>query len=391
MVPELRKQFNARFSPERHAAFLHDLDQAYAYPTDFRVSETPIFLSRDLTNELVKEVYEIFTALQSDDFKVHAAQALPSDMYVPNEHPHPRFIQFDFAICKNQNESYSPRLIELQSFPSLYCFQLHLAESFRKHYDIPENLVPLFNGLTREDYLTRLKTTIIADKDPENVILLEIDPPHQKTRIDFACTEAMLGIRTVDISHVIKRGKKLYYASEGKEIPIDRVYNRVVFDELMRKNPPRSFRFTEELDVHWVGHPNWYFKISKHTLPFLKTRYAVPCFFLSDLQEYPSDLDHYVLKPLFSFAGTGVEVDVTRKLLDSIQDRSNYILQQKVDYAPLIETPDQPSKAEIRMMFLWHDAPMLVNNLVRLSKGKMMGVNFNKDKTWVGSSVAFHP
>lgn len=391
MVPELRKQFNAQFTEEKHTAFLQDLDSAYAYPTDFRVSETPLFLTKELTNELVKEVYEIFTSLQSEEFKTHAARALPSDMYVPNEHPHPRFIQFDFAICRDEAGSHTPRLIELQSFPSLYCFQLHLAESYKKHYSIPGDLASLFNGLSRDEYFARLKTTIIADKDPENVILLEIDPSHQKTRIDFACTEAMLGIRTVDISHIIKRGKKLYYPLDGKEIPIERVYNRVVFDELIRKNPPRSFRFTDELDVHWVGHPNWYFKISKHTLPFLKTRYAVPCHFLGDLREYPSDLQNYVLKPLFSFAGTGVEVDVSRELLDSVRDRADYILQRKVEYAPLIETPDGYSKAEIRMMFLWHDAPMLVNNLVRLSKGKMMGVDFNKNKTWVGSSVAFHP
>jgi hypothetical protein len=100
---------------------------------------------------------------------------------------------------------------------------------------------------------------------------------------------------------------------------------------------------------------------------------------------------------LYSFAGEGVEVDVTKEMLDKITSSSNlpagqdYILQKKIEYAPLVETPDGFAKAEIRMMFIWNDKPLLVNNLVRMSKGKMMGVAFNKDKTWVGSSLAYHP
>ena len=112
---------------------------------------------------------------------------------------------------------------------------------------------------------------------------------------------------------------------------------------------------------------------------------------MNELDKYPKDLNRFVLKPLFSFAGLGVEVDVTKDILDKVVDKSNYILQEKVEYAPLIETPDEYAKVEIRLMFLWDDKPILTTNLIRTSKGKMMGVDFNKNKTWVGSNIAYHP
>lgn len=391
MVSELRKKFNDQFTQGRYEAFLQELNHTYKYPTDFRVAETPLFLSEILTTELVKASYEVFSALQTDEFTSHASSALPTDMTVPNESARPTFIQFDFAICKDERGDFVPQLIELQSFPSLFCYQPFLAECYRHHFSIPGDYTPYFTGLTDESYTDLLRRVLQGDCGAENVVLLEIEPEKQKTRIDFACTEAALGIKSVCVTEVIKRKGKLFYRWDGREIPIERIYNRVVFDELSRKNPQTSFKFTDDLDVHWVGHPNWYFKISKHTLPFLKSRYTPPCYFLSDLREYPADLENYVLKPMFSFAGLGVEIDLSRDLLDGIKTRDNYILQRKVEYAPVVETPDGYSKAEIRMMFLWHDAPMLVMNLVRMSKGKMMGVDYNKDKTWVGSSIAFHP
>jgi hypothetical protein len=101
------------------------------------------------------------------------------------------------------------------------------------------------------------------------------------------------------------------------------------------------------------------------------------------------------LKPLYSFAGLGVDMEPTPEKIAALTDPHAWILQKKVNYAAFVPTPDGPkSKAELRMMFLWPDGspdPILVNNLVRMSQGQMMGVNFNKEKTWVGSSIALHP
>jgi hypothetical protein len=287
-----------------------------------------------------------------------------------------------------------PRLIELQAFPSLFGFQWLLLGCMRKAYPaIPSEWTSSFRGIRDDAYLRLLSETILGTSAPENVILLEIEPEHQKTRIDFAATEGMLGIRSVCLSKVWKRGRQLFYERDGRETRIERIYNRVIFDELLRRPDLKpGFNLQDDVDVVWAGHPNWYFKISKHSLPFLKTRHTSPAFFAD---QFPAgeEIENYVLKPLYSFAGLGVEMEPTGEKLAALSKPHEWILQKKVDYAEFVPTPDgATSKAELRMMFVYsgEGRPILVNNLVRMSQGTMMGVNFNKDKTWVGSSIALH-
>lgn len=391
MIPELRKKYNSKFRQEVYDEFIKDLETFTYYPIDFRVSETPLFLTADFTKKLYEASDEIISQLTNEEFKKHSANAIPKNLYVPNESPHPNFLCLDFAITKNEDGEFYPKLIELQGFPSLFAYQYFLDKIVRKHFAIPEGFSSFFNELEGNSYIEVLRKVILAERDPQNVVLVEIDPPQQKTRVDFACTEELVGIKTVNLSDIVKRGKKLFHLSNGVEIPIERIYNRVIFDELDRKNFKFNFSFTDELDVDWAGHPNWFFKISKYSLPFLKGKFVPRCYFLNELDRYPDDLNNFVLKPLFSFAGLGVEVDVTVNILDKISDKSNYILQEKVEYAPVIETPDEYAKVEIRLMILWDDKPILATNLIRTSKGKMMGVDFNKNKTWVGSNLAYHP
>jgi len=391
MIPELRKKFNSEFTQEKYKAFLNDINTSLKYPTDFRISETPLFLSDELKNKLLKACDELCKQVTSNEFKLKMNDAVPPHLHIPGENDHPEFFVFDFAICEDEStREFYPKLIELQGFPTLYGYQYFLERKIRNHFDIPENFTPYFNNITPEKYVSLLKEVIVADADPANVILLEIEPEKQKTRIDFAATEKLIGVSEVCISDLIKRGKNLFYKKNGKEIPVERIYNRVIFDELSRTEKNFNFDLQEELNVTWVPHPNWFYKISKYSLPVLKGEYVPKCFYLRDLSSYPADLENYVLKPLFSFAGLGVKIDVTKQMLDEIKDPENYILQEKVEYTPLIETPDEFAKVEIRMMFFWKDKPILVNNLVRQSKGKMMGVDFNKNKTWVGGSAALH-
>jgi hypothetical protein len=299
----------------------------------------------------------------------------------------------DFSICA-ERDRLVPRLIELQAFPSLFGFQLLALHCLRKAYPaIPRNWTSSFGGIKDHAYTDLLRRTIVADANPENVILLEIEPEKQKTRIDFAATERLLGIRPVCVTKLRKRERRLFYERDGRETLIERIYNRVIFDELLRRQDvDLAFRFQDHLDVTWVGHPNWYFRISKHSLPFLKTEHTLPAFFAD---EFPADekIDNYVLKPLYSFAGVGVDMEPSREKLSGLTRPHEWILQKKVDYVAFVSTVDGlKSKAEIRMMFIWPEngEPILVNNLVRMSQGKMMGVDFNKDRTWVGSSIALH-
>jgi hypothetical protein len=394
MNPKLRARFNADFTPEKYAALVRCVNETEKWPADFRISETPIFLTSEFTGEVTRGANEIVAATRTPQFAKHAASAIPKGLKVPNESAHPNFLLVDFAICA-EGDRLVPRLIELQAFPSLFGFQLLLLGCIRKAYPvIPSNWTSSFGRIKDEAYLELLRRTIIADSAVENVILLEIEPEKQKTRVDFAATETLLGIGPVCVTKIKKRQRQLFYDRGGREVRIERIYNRVIFDELShRPDLNLQFRFQDDLDVRWVDHPNWYYRISKHSLPFLKTEHTSPTFFVD---EFPPDegVGDYVLKPLYSFAGHGVDMEPTREKIAALENPHEWILQKKIDYAPFVPTVDgQKSKAEIRMMFVWPDEdlhPTLVNNVIRMSQGKMMGVDFNIDKTWVGANIALH-
>lgn len=387
MVPHLRDDFNRRFSAEKYQNFLEELDRAAGAHVDFRVCETPAFMPSNVRLNLQQAALELAQQVSRPEYLRASIAAVPEAFRVPNDDDHPLFLAIDFALTQNETGQLEPRLIELQGFPSLYAYQVVLCQSFIKAYELG-NLKYLLGDLTEAEYLRLFKEALLAGHDPENVILMEIEPEKQKTAVDFVCTERFTGVKAVCVTKIKKRGGKLYYFDKGREIPIHRIYNRVIIDEFVKKNIRIEFDFRDDLAVEWAGHPNWYFRISKFSMPYLDHPAVPRTFFLNALERYPEPLSNYVLKPLFSFAGSGVIIDVTREQLEAIpaQERSNYILQEKITYAPLIKTPDEPAKAEIRMMFIWQEKPRLVNWLARLSKGKMMGVDFNKNKTWIGSS-----
>jgi len=394
VVPELRARFNSNYTEGKRRRFLQSLDAETETKIEFRPCETPVFLPGDLLDEMLSSAREIITQVSAPEYKAASARAIPAAFNAPNEGERPDFIQIDFAITRDENGELAPKLIELQGFASLYAFQYVLARVYKRHFDDLAELGYLLGGLTDEGYVELLRDVLLNGHDPEQVVLMEIDPLRQKTLPDFRATEKLTGIPFVCITGVIKRGAKLFYKRDGREIEIRRIYNRVIIDEFARRGVKAQFDFRDELDVEWAGAPNWYFRISKFSLPFLKHKTVPRAWFLDRVEEYPEDLKQFVLKPLFSFAGSGVKVDVTREDLDAIpaSERNNYLLQEKVSYAPVIETPDEPSKVEIRLMFLWPAGkaePEAVNTLTRLSKGAMMGVDFNKNKTWVGSSCSF--
>ncbi|HEX8897459.1 MAG TPA: hypothetical protein VF751_02080 [Chthoniobacterales bacterium] len=395
MDPQLRSRFNADFSADKYAALLRCINESVRWPADFRIAETPIFLTREFCDEAVAAAQWIAAESRSPEFARHAATAIPADLEVPNESAHPEVLIVDLGICDEEGRLV-PRLIELQAFPSLFGFQFMLLGCMRRSFRaIPSNWTSAFGGLHDHEYIELLRRTIVGDANPENVILLEIEPEKQKTRIDFACTEVLLGIRTVCLTKVKKKGRQLFYDLDGRDVRIERIYNRVIFDELERRPDLKiGFRFQEEIDVRWIAHPNWYYRISKHSLPFLKTPHTSPAYFADEFPPNES-IGDYVLKPLYSFAGLGVDMEPSAGKITALADPHAWILQKKVNYAAFVPTVDGPrSKAELRMMFVWPDEspnPILVNNLVRMSQGLMMGVNFNKEKTWVGSSIALHP
>lgn len=391
MIPELRAQYNQVFSPARYQALLATVEQQLPGQLEFRLAETPIFVPAALREKLVQAGESIIDVLTAPDFKARTEQAVPPPLRVPHENAHTTFLAIDYAVCRNAAGELEPQLIELQGFPSLYAFQDYLPGLYRSQFPIPDSVSHLFTVPDSASYQAFLREVIVGDEDPEQVILLELFPEKQKTRVDFELTRRYLGVAPVCLTAVRKEGRQLYYERDGRRIPIRRIYNRVIFDELARYPDLRTeFRFTDDVDVTWAGHPNWFFRVSKYTLPLLHSPYIPPSYYLDQLAQYPADLENYVLKPLYSFAGSGVKLDVTPAELDAIPDKANYLLQRKVQYEPVVQAPDGLVKCEIRMLYAWRDAdprPTLLTNLGRLSRGAMIGVDFNKNKDWVGGTV----
>ncbi|HKG69132.1 MAG TPA: hypothetical protein VKA92_09705 [Segetibacter sp.] len=395
MVPKIRESFNASFTYQQYQEYLEKLSFPHPGQLDFRVAETPVFCDKIFTDKMISACESIVDVIISPDFKEETKKAIPTGLNVPGENKISNFIAFDFGVCENEQGDLEPQLIEMQGFPTLFSFQVWQAECVRNIFSIPEEFDNYLNGFNRESYLQLLKEIILGTHNPEHVILLEIFPHKQKTRIDFLFTEDYTGIKQVCITEIIKKGRKLYYLNEGIETEVRRIYNRVIFDDLQQQVPEVQEKgkvLLEDLEVEWVPHPNWFFIISKYTLPFIKNKYVPETRFLSDIKEIPMDLENYVLKPLFSFAGQGVVIDVTREDIEKVTEPENWILQRKVKYADAIITPDGPAKAEIRIFYFWKDGeerPVATNNLARISKGKMIGVRYNQDKSWVGGTIAF--
>ncbi|MFZ4928821.1 hypothetical protein [Chryseobacterium sp. Mn2064] len=390
MIPKYRKQFNQEFSQEKYQKLKDILKQKGGVEPTFRISESPLFLTKDFENKLIEASESIITQIKNLPAET-IQKAVPDNCRVPNDTDKPHFFTIDFGICRSENGEIEPQLIELQAFPSLYAFQKTYEETFCEVYPF---LDAIKNHMPHEAFTNYLKELIVGDEHPDHVILLEIFPEQQKTAIDFALTEKLLGIKTVCLTKVKKQGKKLFYEHDGKLIEIKRIYNRVIFDEL--DNIPdliTEFDFREEVDVKWITHPNWFFKISKFLLPLLKHQFVPKSYFLHEFPEH-ENLDHFVLKPLFSFAGSGVNLNPTKEITEAIQDKENYILQRKVTYEPIFEDiKGEFSKAEIRLLYIWREndeRPILLENLGRMTKAAMVNVDFNKkDAIWIGSSNAF--
>jgi hypothetical protein len=395
MVPTLREKFNAEFTAGRYNDYLKEMNSLHPGDIEFRLAETPIFVDKAFKEKILSACESIVDVIIQPGFKKITENAMPADIVVPNENDHSHFIAFDFGVCENEKGELEPQLIEMQGFPTLFAYQIFDDEVTRKHFNIPDNYDSYLSGYDKTSYIQLLKDTIIAGHDPENVILLEIFPHQQKTRIDFYCTQDYLHIPVVCLTELVKEDRKLFYIRDGKKIEVKRIYNRIIFDDLQQQQPDVQEKgkiLLEDLDVEWAPHPNWFYRISKYTLPFIKHPYVPETNFLSDVKDIPADLENYVLKPLFSFAGQGVVIDVKRADIDAVKDPHNWILQRKVKYADVIKTPDENAKAEIRIFYFWKDGearPVAAQNLARMSKGKMIGVRYNKDREWVGGTMVF--
>jgi hypothetical protein len=421
LIPELRTRFNQEFTTQSYTDLLAFLDQHCGLKVEYRVAETPVFLPQAQLELMAAAGAELAQSLMGNPpYLAAARQAIPEGYRVADETAHPHFLTADFALVRDPTGELVPKLVEIQAFPSVYGYQVMLCSAYRDVFGLPDSLGNFLGGLTEASHWELLARTVLAGHDPENVVLTEVDPLHQKTRPDFEVTARRLGIAVVDIAELEAIGNKLHYRNTaGRLIPVDRIYNRAIAEELMIRNIRLPFDLTRAWDVEWAGHPNWYFLISKFSIPWLSRAGVAhpvvpPAVFLSDFLDGdgrselaaagvalpanagPDTVYHeLLLKPLFSFAGKRIQFDPTQAQLERIpvSQRPNFLLQQRMSFVPTIETPHGPTQAEIRILYLWPDGGSLTPalSLVRLGRGKMMGVDHNRNQEWVGASAAFFP
>jgi hypothetical protein len=391
MIPFYRQDFNARFTPEKYEQLRREMASRCGMEVPFALCETPCFFPDALVGRMSEDGKALIRQLvENPEYRARSSASIPSKFRVPNEPPHPMFIQVDFGLVRDAAGELQPKLVELQAFPSLYAYQPVLAQAYIDVFGLDPNLRYYLSGLDSASYRHLLRDAIVAGHDPANVILLEVHPEEQKTRPDFLLTEKLLGVRTVCITKIRKHGRRLFYEEAGKQVPIERIYNRAIVDELERKGIDLPFDFRDDLDVEWAGHPNWYFRMSKYSIPYLHHPSVPRTWFLDQLPEIPADLDNFVLKPLYSFAGLGVIIAPSQADIDAIPHakRSEYILQERLNFTPVVETPYGTTKTELRIMYVWLSELVPVMTIVRMGRGLMMGVDHNKNMAWVGSSAA---
>jgi len=391
VIPELRQQFNAGFDETRYREFVGDLQRRCGADIHFRVSETPCFFPRELIDRLARTGVELIDQLLSNPEYMRASDAtIPPEFHARNEGDHPLFVQVDFGLVRGEEGRVEPRLVELQAFASLYGLQRELADQYRESWGLPLELRTFIGDLDDAGYDALVRRAVVGAHDPDEVVLMEIDPEHQKTRPDFVVTERRLGVRAVDIRSLVQEGRHLFYLINGRRVPIRRIYNRTIVDELVRRGVKPPFEYRDDLDVEWAGHPNWYFRISKFSLPWLRHPAVPRTWFLDRLESPPDDRENFVLKPLYSFAGSGIVFEPTDADLAAIppERRHEYVLQERVRFTPVIETPHGPTQVEIRIMYIWLDRLTPVLPLLRMGRGKMMGVDHNRNMQWVGASAA---
>jgi hypothetical protein len=400
LIAPLRQAFNASWSDAKFRDLVNRLETRTGAPLGFAISETPCFFPRSLLASLSATGLELVNQILDSPDALAAADAIvPERFKGTGAEAAPTFLQVDFGLVRDRDGRLQPKLVELQAFASLYGFQLAMAEAYRDAFAQPSSLGLYLDGLDANTYHSLIADAIVGDTDPAEVVLMEIDPRGQKTWPDFVVTEQLWGVRAIDVSEVQREGNRLYYQRDGRRTQIKRVYNRVIPDELERKQIELPFAYTDDLDVQWAGHPAWFFRISKFSIPWLRHPSVPETFFLDRLDRLPVDRDRYLLKPLFSFAGGGIIFAPTDAQIAAIPiaERKNYILQERIQFTPVIETPEGATQVEIRIMYVRDPSTSLraggsrlrpVLPLLRMGRGKMMGVDHNKGLRWVGASAA---
>ncbi|MEO7331677.1 MAG: hypothetical protein ABI193_24090, partial [Minicystis sp.] len=255
MEPSLRRAFNAAYTPDFYSRYMERFERRVGSPIPFRVAETPFFIPLALRDRLERDANEIVAQISDPALIATMKKAIPPHLDVPGMDALPNCVQVDFAVSRNANGELEGKVVELQAFPSLYALMVLqsqvLTECLAEMPGLDRKWSLYFSGLDQESFLERFRRAVLGGEDPENVVLIDLDPPHQKTYPDFLATKMYTGVDAVCPTTLIREGKRLFRKVNGKLVQVKRFYNRVVFDELEAKKITLPFAYTDELDVSW--------------------------------------------------------------------------------------------------------------------------------------------
>jgi hypothetical protein len=357
-----------------------------------RLCETPCFFPGALVERMGEDGKALIRQLvENPEYLARSEASIPAKFRVPNESAHPMFVQVDFGLVRDAAGELQPETGRVTGLPFPLRISAGVVAGLHRCV-LPRSQSSLLPERARLGFLQ----TAVAGCDCGGARSGEC-------RVDggasggaenasgfYADGEAARDSHGVHHQDSQTEGRRLFYEDGGKQIPIERIYNRTIVDELERKGVVLPFDFRDDLDVEWAGHPNWYFRISKYSIPYLKHPSVPRTWFLDQLPEVPADLENFVLKPLYSFAGLGVVIAPSRADIDAIPaaKRSEYILQERMNFTPWWRLRYGLTKVELRTMYVWLDELVPVLTIVRMGRGLMMGVDQNKNMKWVGSSAA---
>lgn len=392
MLKDIRIAFNQAFTDERYQRYLDYINQHYPNSVGFRIAETPLFFSKEFKESITLAGEAICHQLIQPALLKQLCKGIPAGFNIDAYNTLPNCILLDFAITENGREpDYS--LVELQAFPSLFAYEIIQNNALLQSYSIPNGFSAFLNDYDEKSYLSLLSQLIKGD-NPNETILLELDPEIQKTCIDFYCTRDYLNIPIVNIRDIYFKEGKWYYLSGGKESTFKRIYNRIVFDEIKENEAivETYIQLANDSQLTWFTHPIHFFMYSKYALPYITHPKIPKTVFLDQVNIQKTDFTRKVIKPLFSFAGKGVMIEPTQESVQSITNKAQWICQEKIHYVQGILTPKDPAKAELRIFFLKDPKTNVfkaVFNLARLSKQALINTAQNSNDTWVGGSMAF--
>jgi len=298
--------------------------------TLFKATSSEVFLfPKELKSELIEAATGITNQLFSSRVLTLAESNITDNSNILDFRsyknlPEPYFMTIDLAYAPGGGTNF--KLIEAQAF-------LSISHMFFEHYSklLDLNRDVFLNFEAYQHFLRKIQNN--------HSILLEDCPWEQKTAIDFHLLQKQASIEVLNFrgilgSHALK--EKL-------------IYNRLIFADLTAQEFANAKISLSGLpNARWLHHPDWYYFVSKSSLPYITSPWAAQSFLVADKPlNFEPKSNAWVLKPLFDYGCSGVNLNPSRTDIENVDAPKEWLLQQKIELKHL---PGTELFGEIRVV-----------------------------------------